>query len=155
MSFRQYLGIAIVAISSASCAVNPNTGKVGADPNVFNKDSILSLGGGLLGAAVCNQIFKGHGSRAGWTAACGVGGYFLSKAFLNRSNKVLETNRVGQTSTWSDPDGYPVSMTPTRTYYTGSTPCREYRTTIEIDGQTEVATGTACRQADGTWRIQT
>lgn len=143
-----------LAIVFAGCAVNPNTGRVGADPKVFNKESVGSLGGGLLGAVICNQLFEGHGSRAGWTAACGVGGYFLSKSFLTRSSAAFENNRVGQTSNWVDPDGRAVSVTPTRTYYEASAPCREYRTTVEIDGQTEVGTGTACRQSDGTWRIQ-
>jgi len=148
------LGILLVTTVLASCAVNPNTGKVGADPGVFNRESMLSVGGGVLGAVICNQLFKGHGSKEGWTAACGIGGYFLSKSFVQRSSQILETNRVGQTTSWVDPDGRQVSMTPTRTYYSGSAPCREYRTSVEIDGQTEIATGIACRQADGTWRIQ-
>ncbi len=32
-------------------------------------------------------------------------------------------------------------------------PCRTYRTTVVVDGQPQTATGTACREADGTWRI--
>ncbi|MDH3690906.1 MAG: hypothetical protein OEU36_15780 [Gammaproteobacteria bacterium] len=143
-----------LVILLAGCAVNPETGRVGADPKVFNKDSLGSLGGGLLGAVICNQLFEGHGSRPGWTAACGIGGYFLSKSFLTRSSAAFEKNRVGETSSWVDPDGQAVSVTPTRTYYQDSGPCREYRTTVEIDGRTEVATGNACRQVDGTWRIQ-
>lgn len=31
--------------------------------------------------------------------------------------------------------------------------CRTYRTTVVIDGQPETATGTACQEPDGTWRI--
>jgi hypothetical protein len=31
--------------------------------------------------------------------------------------------------------------------------CREYRTTTTIDGQMQETVGTACRQADGRWRI--
>lgn len=31
-------------------------------------------------------------------------------------------------------------------------PCREYQTTVTIDGKTETAYGRACRQADGTWK---
>jgi hypothetical protein len=148
------VGMCALVITIGGCAVNPNTGQVGADPNVVNKESVLSVGGGLLGAAVCNYLFKGHGSRDGWTAACGVGGYFLSKSFVQRSNQVLEHNRVGQTAEWTDPDGQAVSMTPTRTYSNSTGPCRDYRTTVEINGETEIATGTACRQSDGTWRIQ-
>lgn len=32
-------------------------------------------------------------------------------------------------------------------------PCREFQTTIVIDGKREPAHGTACQQADGTWRV--
>jgi hypothetical protein len=31
--------------------------------------------------------------------------------------------------------------------------CREFQTTIVIDGQRQPAHGTACRQADGSWRV--
>jgi hypothetical protein len=31
--------------------------------------------------------------------------------------------------------------------------CREYRQTVTIDNETQVADGTACRQPDGKWRI--
>jgi surface antigen len=36
---------------------------------------------------------------------------------------------------------------------TGRPECREFQQTITINGKTEKAYGTACRQADGTWRI--
>jgi hypothetical protein len=32
--------------------------------------------------------------------------------------------------------------------------CREYQRTVTIDGKTETAYGTACRQPDGTWKTQ-
>jgi hypothetical protein len=31
--------------------------------------------------------------------------------------------------------------------------CRGFRTTIVIDGQAQTATGTACQEPDGSWRI--
>ena len=34
-----------------------------------------------------------------------------------------------------------------------SAECREFQQTITIAGQTHKAFGTACRQADGTWKI--
>ncbi len=32
-------------------------------------------------------------------------------------------------------------------------PCREFEQRVYIDGRPETATGVACRQPDGTWRI--
>ncbi len=152
--FRALVVTSVLATALTGCAVNPDTGRVGVDTNVFSRDSVLTVGGGLVGAALCNQLFKGHGSKEGWTAACGVGGYFLSRAFLERSNGVLESNRTGETSQWRDPDGRQVSMTPRKTYYAGGQPCRNYETEIIVEGRPEVATGTACRRSDGTWKIQ-
>jgi len=31
--------------------------------------------------------------------------------------------------------------------------CREYQQTITVGGRTERAYGTACKQADGSWKI--
>lgn len=147
------MGIMLLSVASG-CAVNPDSGRVGVDTQVFNKGSVLSVGGGLLSAAICNQVFERHGSKEGWTAACGIGGYFLSRAFINRSSGVLESSETGQTTTWRDPDGRQVSMTPRRTYYEGEQPCREYETEVIIDGRPEIAVGRACRRGDGSWQIQ-
>jgi hypothetical protein len=35
----------------------------------------------------------------------------------------------------------------------GSDNCREYQTTIVVDGKSQPAYGKACRQADGAWRV--
>ena len=47
------------------------------------------------------------------------------------------------------PPGGRVAQTPP----TAEGPCREFQTTIVIDGKSEPAHGTACQQADGTWRV--
>jgi surface antigen len=150
---KKIVTLILPAVLLSGC-VTDQYGRVRPDPNVFSGEAFASLGTGLVGALICNKLFKGHGSREGWTAACGIGGYFVGRAFYQQSNQVLERNTVGQTSTWTDPDGRTVSMQPTRTFYQGSVPCRDYRTTVEINGQTEILTGTACRQPDGTWRAQ-
>ena len=141
-----------VLLTTIGCAVN-QSGQVGPDGRVFNQERVIPLGAGILGAVICNQLFEGHGSRDGWTAACGVAGYFTSVAFMQQHNQALEKNPVGTTTSWNDPDGQSYSVTPTKTYYQGEVPCREFRQTVEIDGQVEVLTGKACRQADGTWKL--
>ena len=134
-----------------ACSVN-QSGQVVPDSRVFSKSTFAPLAGGLLGSLACYELFKDHGSKEGWTAACGVGGYLLARTYTMESSQVLETNRIGESSSWSDPDGREYTMTPTDTYYSGSTPCRNYRSSVEIDGQTEILTGKACRQSDGTWK---
>ena len=145
--------IVVIALTFllTACAVNQN-GQLVPDTRAFSKSTFAPLAGGLLGSLACYELFKGHGSKEGWTAACGVGGYLLARTYTMESSKVLERNQVGQSSSWSDPDGRNYTMTPTDTYYSGSTPCRTYRSSVEIDGQTEILTGKACRQNDGTWK---
>ena len=67
----------------------------------------------------------------------------------------LEYNQVGQGKSWRNPDsGNSGTFTPTRTYKTASGQnCRQFETTIYVDGKQETGTGRACRQADGTWQI--
>jgi hypothetical protein len=66
----------------------------------------------------------------------------------------LEYNRTNQASTWVNPDtGDTGSVVPVRTFQnTQGQPCREYQRTIVIGGREERGYGSACRQADGTWR---
>ena len=68
----------------------------------------------------------------------------------------MEKAPTNETAKWENPDtGVGGSVTPTKTYSTTQgTPCREFTTTVSIGGQTEKAYGTACRQADGSWKIQ-
>lgn len=149
---KSLLILPVLTILLSACAVNQQ-GQVVPDKQTFNKGTLLPLGAGLLGAEVCRQLFKGHGSKSGWTAACGVTGYLVSSSFLRKNNQALENNKIGETTRWSDPDGKTYSVTPTETYFEGNTPCREFRQTVEIEGQLETLTGKACRQSNGTWKL--
>ena len=68
----------------------------------------------------------------------------------------MEKAPTNERARWENPDsGHGGTVTPTKTYSTTEgTPCREFTTTVSIGGQTEKAYGTACRQADGSWKIQ-
>lgn len=70
--------------------------------------------------------------------------------------RTLEKNKTGQGTNWSNPDsGHLGTVTPTHTYDgTADAPCRNYQVTATIDGNTEVAYGTACRQANGHWELR-
>ncbi|MFQ5959638.1 MAG: RT0821/Lpp0805 family surface protein, partial [Alphaproteobacteria bacterium] len=67
----------------------------------------------------------------------------------------LENNKVGEGANWSNPEsGHLGTVTPTRTYEAKSgAPCRAYQQTVTVAGETAIAHGTACRQADGTWKL--
>ena len=70
-------------------------------------------------------------------------------------NHTMEKAPINATGQWQNPDtGHGGSVTPTRTFETESGPCREFTQTVSIGGQMEQAYGTACRQADGSWKIK-
>ena len=71
------------------------------------------------------------------------------------TQQALETNQSGQSAEWSNPDsGHYGSVTPQPAYKnTSGQYCREFQQEVVIDGRTESAYGTACRQPDGSWQI--
>ena len=121
--------------------------------------------GGAAGGLLGSQIGDGTGQIAATAAGVFLGAWLGSeigrsldendRREAERSAQVaLERNPDGQPSTWKNPNsGASGSTTPTRTYDTSEGTCREYTTSVVIDGKTQTAHGTACREPDGTWRI--
>ena len=130
------------------------------------KETAGTVVGGVGGALLGSQV--GHGStRLVATAAGTLLGAWIGNSVgksLDRAdqayaaqsaNAALERYPDGQAASWKNPNsGHSGYTTPTRTYETAQgQPCREYQTSVVIDGRTQTAYGTACRQPDGTWRV--
>ncbi len=115
--------------------------------------------GGLLGAQVSDRDrdLRNIAIIAGALAGTAIGGSIgrsMDDTDRMRAGQTLETVRTGVSSTWRNPDtDVSYRFTPTRTYTRGAQPCREYSMTALIGGQEEEIVGTACRQADGSWRV--
>jgi surface antigen len=118
--------------------------------------------GGILGGVLGHEIGGGHGRAAatiiGTMIGTSIGGNVgrsmdkTDRLYVARS---LESVRTGVSSTWRNPDsGYQYSVVPTRTYNVKRAPCREYTLDASIGGKTEQIYGTACRQADGSWKVK-
>lgn len=116
------------------------------------------MGGALLG----NQFGKGSGKVA-MTVVGGLAGAFLGHeiganldaadqaAAAKASEKALSENHP---STWANPEnGHKGDIQPGRTFINaeGQT-CREYQTTVYIDGKKDTAIRRACEGADKRWR---
>ena len=136
-----------------------------ADTTSDNPKAVLgSLGGAAAGAGIAAIA----GASSGWIVAAGLAGALLGGAIghhLDNKDKqraaeaaarAFESNRTGQSASWKNPDsGNSGSITPTKTYQGASGQyCREYRQDVIIGGEKQQAYGTACRQADGSWKIQ-
>lgn len=118
--------------------------------------------GGVLGGLLGSQVGEGHGKVAavivGTLAGASIGGSVgrsMDETDRLKTAATLENVRTGVSSTWRNPDtGNEYAVTPTRTYESSSGPCREYTIDASIGGKTEKVYGTACRQADGSWKIK-
>jgi surface antigen len=119
--------------------------------------------GGVLGGALGSNVGKGKGRTvaiiAGTLAGAAIGGSIgrsMDETDRMRANQVLETSPSHQPTSWRNPDnGNQYTVTPVKTYEEpGGQYCREYQTEAVINGRSERAYGTACRQPDGSWQIQ-
>lgn len=152
------LGIAILAVFLT-------VGLVGCETMGAKEGAGTMIGAGT-GALIGSQIGSGEGTLVAvaiGTLAGALMGQSVGRS-LDRADEMamersaqysLEHNRSGNSTTWENPDtGNSGSVTPVRTYETAQgAPCREYLQTIRVGGEDRQAYGTACRQADGSWKI--
>jgi surface antigen len=151
-----------VALGLSGCAQTGSSqpGELGA--NKTTGGTVLgAIGGGLAGAQF------GHGTGSVAAAALGtLLGAFLGHEVgtsLDRADHLAEnkaeqsafTAPLGHSITWNNPDsGHSGTITPVREGSDASgNPCREFQQNVTIDGRTQSAYGTACRQTDGSWKI--
>jgi surface antigen len=155
---RWIAAVLLVAFPTLSCQTL-------ADKTRENPKAVLgSVGGAVVGGGIAAVA----GASSGWIVAATLAGGLLGGAIghhLDSKDKQLaaeaaarafESNRTGQASSWKNPDsGNSGKITPTKTYQAGSGQyCREYRQEIIVGGEKQQAYGTACRQPDGSWQIQ-
>jgi surface antigen len=130
-----------------------------------NPKAVLgALGGAALGGGIAALAGGGTGAIVGATLGGALLGGFIGNRLDARdkqmatqaAQKAFESSQTGQPSVWNNPDtGNSGSITPTRTYQLANgTYCRQYEQTITVSGEQHQAYGTACRQPDGTWKIQ-
>ncbi len=157
-NIRTVAPIVLLAFVLSSCAAMQQS----------YQENPKALLGGLMGAGAGAGIAALAGGSPGVIVASALGGAllggFVGHKLDNRdkqmasqaATRAFEQNASGQASVWNNPDsGNSGTVTPTKTYQlaTGQY-CREYRQTITIGGEPQQSYGTACRQADGTWKIQ-
>jgi len=138
-----------------------------AQDGTVTKEGISTVVGAGLGALVGSRLGGGKGRLAA-VALGALGGAYLGgklgqqldaadRARADHAQTEAHAAPVGQSIAWNNPDsGNSGTFTPTRdgTDTRSGNYCREYKTTINVAGKIEEAYGNACRQADGTWRIQ-
>ena len=144
-----------------ACSSGDNSQKM------VTKQQMGAVAGAIGGALVAKEFGGGTGNVLSVAAGTILGAYLGSElgATLDRADTnyheqtaqhALEKTRKGQVSTWHNPDNdNSGSIVPTNTYKADSgVYCREFTQTITAEGKDHEAYGTACRQADGSWKLQ-
>ena len=169
MSLR-YLALTSALIAStalAGCADSGfNNGYNGGGAGTgFNKQQIGTGLGAVVGGLAGSQFGGGKGrllgTGVGVLAGALVGssiGASLDRAdmqYAEQAQNRAYTAPIGQTISWNNPEsGHSGTYTPIRDGRTNTgSYCREYSQTIYVGGQQQTATGQACQNADGTWKI--
>ena len=137
---------------------------VGCD-NMGPKEQGGMVVGGAAGALAGAQFGKGDGrlvaTAIGTLLGAAVGsnvGASLDEVDQMKAQQAFNRATaapVGQSITWNNPNtGHSGSVVAMRdgTSSTGDY-CREFQTTVQIDGKDQKAYGTACRQSDGSWKV--
>ncbi|MGH6949157.1 MAG: RT0821/Lpp0805 family surface protein [Kiloniellales bacterium] len=127
-----------------------------------NRELLGSLLGAAAGGLAGSQVGSGKGQLAAVAGGTLLG--FLVGGSIGRSMDEVDQNCIGQALEHT-PDGQQVrwnnagtgaqyQVVPTQTVQqSDGRYCREYRTTAVIDGKTQNAYGTACREPDGSWKL--
>ena len=138
----------------------------GCGPNGMAKEEAGTLIGAGLGGLAGSTIGDGGGKLV----AIGVGtilgaiiggetGKSLDHAdrlaMQQATYEALEYGESGSSSTWTNPDtGNSGEIVPQPAVLrAGNRYCREFWKSVTIGGEKQQAFGTACRQADGTWKL--
>jgi surface antigen len=118
----------------------------------MSKQDAGVLTGGAIGGAVGSLFGGGSGKIV--AAIGGAIGKSMDDVDRMKMMQALDQSRTGHSIYWRNPDsGYEYSVRPTKTYYRGDQPCRDFTTTAIIGAKRETIYGHACRKADGTWKV--
>lgn len=126
-----------------------------------DREALGKIIGGVIGGVAGSRIGKGDGKTAATVVGAIVGyvlggkiGRSMDEADARCTGQVLEHGEDRRPVRWINPDtGAEYTVTPTKTYQADGRHCREFRTETTVGGKGEELYGTACRQADGSWKM--
>ena len=157
-TFRANAKLAVCALLIASLS--------GCSWSDDRSEELGTVVGGVIGAIVGSKIGGGVGRDIAMVMGGTLGAFAghdlakeltnLDKRFLKQTTAdTLEYGKPGETSTWSNPDSGHSGTVSANDIYTNQNGenCREFETTINVDGENQTTTATACRTENGGWRV--
>ncbi len=151
-TFLKLLVIVMTCISVVACSTN--TQKQNTGIGTVSGAVVGGLAGSAFGGGTGKVIAVGAGAIIGAL----VGGYIghnMESSDSQKTYNALNNNPTNKTTTWKNKKtGARYSVTPTSdpTSSGSNAYCRQFTTKAVINGKKQVVSGTACRQADGTWK---
>jgi len=127
------------------------------------KEQQGTVAGAVVGGAVGSLFGSGKGRVLAIAGGAIVGGFIGNRVGKNMDDKdrreaqaaakKAETAPVGEEIAWSNPDsGNNGTIEVTREGMDADgNNCREFKHTVTAGGETETATGVACKRPDGKW----
>ena len=121
--------------------------------------------GALVGGGLAYGLAKDSSNKDIWIATGLIGGALAGghyakltqasqRMHVSAVHSNLETAKDNTTTSWRNPNtNESGSFTVRTTSVSSGTPCREFTQTIYVGGKAVEGYGTACRQADGSWKI--
>ena len=150
--YQKFLAIGLISTSLVGCA------------NMTREESGNVIGA-LLGGALAYELGKDSSNKEIWVATGIIGGALAGGHYAKLTEQGqlmhqsaihsnLETAQDNSTTSWNNPNNNAHgSVTVRNTNVSNGTPCREFTQTIYVGGKAVEGYGTACRQADGSWKI--
>ena len=151
MLLKKLVIVGLAASMLAGCATGPN-----------QNQTLGTLAGAVGGAALGSAFGQGSGKVAAIAAGALVGGFLGNQigasldADSQRYNYAASVSALdsGYQQQWQNPQtGVYGTVTPGPVAVVNNRTCRPYTNTVYIDGQPQVARGTACRNPDGSWQV--
>lgn len=154
---RTTVGTALVLLLLAGCA--------------DEQGAMQALGSGIgagVGAVLGSQIGSGAGRVIATSAGAAMGSFFGGKAFqklaeadrklaYDAQHRALEDTPSGQEVPWRNPDSGNAGRVTAYPAFESDTnaPCRKFTHVVDLMGEGDVtaASGIACRNRDGSWRL--
>ncbi len=122
-----------------------------------SKQTIGAGTGAVLGGVLGSRVGD-HSTAAtigGTILGAVIGGAIGKRMDEGDRQKVYNSLENNEATSWTNPDkNATYTFDPTNTYHTSSGRlCRDYTSSVVIEGRRENATGRACKREDGTWEI--
>ncbi|MDO8606058.1 MAG: RT0821/Lpp0805 family surface protein [Phaeospirillum sp.] len=147
----KFIPVVLACSILAACANGPTNQEIGTGVGAVAGGVIGSMFGHGLGKVAATAV---GGLLGGWAGHAAGGA--LDRADKEKAQEAAEqaqTAPIGETVSWNNPDsGNSGAVTALKEGVDSSgNRCRDFQSTITVNGKDEAVRGTACRQPDGSW----